>query len=101
MTIKDIEDQSNSETKRILIELYGSAKYLIDSGLTPIQKDDWGTLYDVGTHRVVHLLNSTEEPDGGRREYWIECPKECDTAHAAVAWSYGETVETYRPVVMT
>lgn len=101
ISLADIAAENNSESKRIMIERYGVDRYVRESAMTPVQSDDWGTLYDLGSHRVVRLLNSTTEADGTAREYFRAVPRECATAHAAVAWTFGLTAETYRPAVMS
>src|SRR6266436_180030 len=43
----------------------------------------------VGTAPIVlvHVTNSTPEPDGSRRRYFLRVPPEVKTARAAVAWT--------------
>jgi hypothetical protein len=100
-TLADIKAEKNAESKRVMIERYGVDKYVRESGMTPISTDDWGTLYDLGTHRVVRLLNSTLEPDGSAREYFRAVPSSCQTAREAVAWTFGLPEPEYAPAVMS
>ncbi len=95
-TWKDIDAQSNSEVRRIMMDLYGPARYIKDAGIAPVHSDDFGTLYrrdngDGTVFTVVKVVNSTAEPDGSFNDYWLRVN---DTlyggdvgriAHAAVA----------------
>lgn len=98
MRLYDIESERNDETKRLMIEWYGLERYIRESEMVPVQSDDWGTLYDLGTHKVVRLVNSTMNSDGTFNEYFRRCPSSVETAHEAVAWSFGLTTDTYQPV---
>jgi hypothetical protein len=69
ITVAHIEQEQNAELRRILIERYGTARYLLDSGARQIQRDDFGVLYrkeltDDEPIVMVRVLNSTPEPDG-------------------------------------
>jgi hypothetical protein len=101
IALADITAEKNAESKRIMIERFGIDKYVRESGMLPISTDDWGTLYDLGSHRVVRLVNSTTETDGTARQYFRSVPTSCATAHEAVAWTFGLEEKNYQPVVMS
>jgi hypothetical protein len=101
IALADITAEKNAESKRIMIERFGTDKYVRESGMLPISTDDWGTLYDLGSHRVVRLVNSTTETDGTARQYFRAVPTSCATAHEAVAWTFGLEEKNYQPVVMS
>lgn len=69
ITLLEIHNADNAEVRRAMIERYGTARYLLDTGAEQVNKDDYGILY---RHRMkndedivmVHVLNSTPEPDG-------------------------------------
>ena len=75
-TWKDIEKQPNAEVRRVMINMYGQDRYIMDSGMKPIHEDDWGVLYekvfpdDPEPLRVVKVVNSTPEPDGTYKDYF-------------------------------
>ena len=79
---------------------------------------------------MVRVLNSTPEPDGSLsmeeamqvfgetkvkrqltilgwnkparfKEYWLRVPPDMQTAHEAVAWTFGKTPATYQPDLET
>jgi hypothetical protein len=69
ITVEKIDAELNAEVRRIMIEKYGTSRYLIDSGSRQIQRDDYGVLYrkelnDDEPIVMVRVLNSTPEPDG-------------------------------------
>jgi hypothetical protein len=47
---------------------------------------------------MVEVLNSTPEPDGTRRTYWLRVPPSTRTAKEGVAWTFGLQAEAYAPV---
>lgn len=69
ITVAKIDAERNAEVRRIMIEKYGTSRYLLDSGARQIQRDDFGVLYrkeltDDEPIVMVRVLNSTPEPDG-------------------------------------
>jgi len=91
---KDIDNQKNVEVRRVMIDLYGKDKYIIDSGAEIVHQDDFGTLYrkemlDDEPLMMVKVVNSTVEPDGTFKDYFIRVDEKCygglKTARAAVA----------------
>ena len=46
---------------------------------------------------MVEVLNSTPEPDGTRRTYFLRVPPTMRTAREAVAWTFGLDGGEYRP----
>lgn len=93
-TVEDIENQPNAEVRRVMIELYGQSKYLIDSNAEVVHEDDFGTLYrkEIPNDEplmMVKVVNSTVEPDGTFKDYFIRVDEKAygglKTARAAVA----------------
>ena len=50
---------------------------------------------------MVKVVNSTPEPDGSFKDYFLRVPPDMQTAHQAVAWTFDKTVATYQPVLQT
>jgi hypothetical protein len=106
ITVKEIESEANVEVRRVMMEKYGQSRFLLDSGAVEIHKDDWGTLYRKEVPEdeplvMVNVLNSTLEPDGSAKPYWLRVPPTMTTARAAVAWTFQQAAETYAPEVET
>ena len=114
ITTKHIEDETNAEVRRILIERYGQARYLLDSKAEKIHEDDFGTLYHKEIPNdeplvMVKVVNSTAEPDGTFKDYFLRVNPELRplldnqqlgarqplTARNAVASTFGLRGEDY------
>jgi len=103
ITVEKIYGEKNIEIRRIMIEQYGESKYLLETGATVVSEDECGILYrkdlDFDDPIVmVKVLNSTLEPDGERRTYFLRVPPEVRSAREAVAWTFGLGADEYRPV---
>ncbi|MER5433713.1 DUF6745 domain-containing protein [Streptomyces sp. NPDC002588] len=98
-----IRAEENAELRRVMLEYYGYDRYLADSGAHPVHRDETGTLWridlaDDEAVLMVEVLNSTPEPDGTRRTYWLRVPPSTRTAREGVAWTFGLGAEVYAPV---
>jgi hypothetical protein len=106
ITVAEIEAEANVEVRRVMIEKYGQARYLLDSGAVEIHKDDWGILYrkeiaDDEAIQMVKVVNSTPEPDGSHKDYFIRTPPTLTTARASVAWTFAQDEGKYHPEIET
>jgi hypothetical protein len=107
LTVQVIERQWNAEVRRVMVERYGTGRFLRDSGARIVDDDPrFGTLYrkDLSGDEpmaMVKVINATPEPDGLRKEYFLRVPPNTPTAQAAVAWTFGLSVGEYDPVVET
>jgi hypothetical protein len=100
--VVEIDRERNLEVRRIMIERYGLEKFLRDSAARTIHKDKYGRLYRKELPGdepivVVKVENSTAEPDGSNRYYFLRVPPDITTARAAVAWTFGMTETQYAP----
>ena len=103
---KRIDAEKNVEVRRVLMELYGQARYLADSGAQEVASDARGVLYRKELPGdeplvMVKLRNSTPEPDGSFKDYFLRVPPTMQTAAQAVAWSFDQGEDAYAPVVET
>lgn len=97
-----IDTLENVEQRRVLLELFGAARYLQECGATVIHKDNFGILYSIPMRDdepvvMVQVTNSTPEPDGTFREYFLRVPPAIRRAREAVAWSFGMKEHEYNP----
>jgi hypothetical protein len=105
ITVQRISDETNAEVRRVMIDLYGTERYITDSGAIIVHElaaDH--ALQGLRTARVlrkdisddepiiyVDLLNSTPEPDGTTRRYMLRVDpnayggEAARNAHAAAA----------------
>jgi hypothetical protein len=125
ITVARIEAEQNAEVRRIMVERYGESRYLEDCGAALVHEDEFGRLYRrelAGDEPLVmvRVENSTTEPDGSRKVYWLRVHPELRplhrstpgerhqlgkpqklTARNAVASTFGLRGEEYAPVVQT
>lgn len=102
ITVEQIERESNAELKRILIERYGLDRFILNSKAVKLSEDDAGVLYrkDMLNDEpivVVKVKNSTAEPDGSYRNYFLRVPPRVTTAREAVAWTFHMLPFEYEP----
>jgi hypothetical protein len=120
VTVERINAEQNAEIRRVMLERYGWGRYIEDSGAKELHRDEFGTLYRqelAGDEPLVMVAvdNSTLEPDGTRKRYFLRVhpelrPLRADgtmgnpqtpTAHNAVASTFGMTGDQYHPVLET
>jgi hypothetical protein len=105
ITVAEIQAEANAEVRRAMIERMGWDRWLEQTGARPVQSDRFGDLYrttvDDAEVGVVVVVNSTPEPDGHFKRYALLVPAEHESAHAAVASTFGLTAEQYQPAMET
>jgi hypothetical protein len=98
LTTSQIRNSTNTERRRVMIERYGTERFLHDVGSELIAQDDmgrlWRTRHPVARDEeeplaLVEVTNSTAEPDGSHRHYFLRVPPTIRTARSAVAWTFG------------
>jgi hypothetical protein len=85
----------------------GFAAYIRDAGGERLDHDArYGTLWRLNMPWdepivMIEVVNSTPEPDGNFKRYWLRVPPEMTTAREAVAWTFNMPAEEYAPVKET
>ncbi|MFD8386937.1 DUF6745 domain-containing protein [Streptomyces sp. NPDC059679] len=102
LTAERIRTEENAELRRVMLEHYGYDRYLTESGAKPVHRDETGVLWRIemaGDEPVVmvEVVNSTPEPDGTHRTYWLRVPPRTTTAREGVAWTFGLDADGYAP----
>lgn len=106
LTPDRIRDEENAELRRVMLEYYGYDRYLRESGAEPMHRDKAGVLWRIPLPDdedvvMVEVVNSTPEPDGTSRTYWLRVPPSTRTAKEGVAWTFGLAAEAYEPLRQT
>lgn len=106
ITTDKILREWNAEIRRIMMERFGAARFIKESGAKKVQEDECGALYrkDIPGREpwlMVKVKNSTAEPDGSFKEYFLRVPPEMQTAREAVAWTFHMSANEYSPEVET
>ncbi|MDL4775095.1 MULTISPECIES: DUF6745 domain-containing protein [Thermomonosporaceae] len=101
-----IAGEPNSELRRVMLEIFGYDRYLAETGARPLHRDETGVLWSIdlpGDEPVVmvEVVNSTPEPDGSYRTYYLRVPPDTRTARAGVAWTFGVPEADYQPEKQT
>jgi hypothetical protein len=99
--------EPNAEVRRVMLERL-PAEAVADK-LKLIHSDDFGSLYceDDSNWRnpdalaFVKVVNSTPEPDGSFKDYFLRVPGDMRRAKQAVAWTFGLTEEQYQPIAQS
>lgn len=102
LTPQRIREEENAELRRVMLEHYGYDRYLEESGAEPVQRDETGVLWRIELDGdeplvMVEVVNSTPEPDGTHRTYWLRVPPRMRTAREGVAWTFGLEEGEYMP----
>lgn len=106
LKMKNIMEEGNIEVRRALIDIYGLEDFIRHSGAKTIHEDDCGVLYQKEMFGdeplvVVKVYNSTPEPDGSIKAYFLRVPPQTRTAREAVAWSFNMNEDDYKPLQET
>jgi hypothetical protein len=112
ITVADIDSESNVERRRVLVDLFGPERLVREGGANVVHEDETGRLWRRELDRggppwrrrdepvvLVEVTNSTPEPDGSVRTYFLRVPPDTTTARAGVAWTFGLGAVEYRPAV--
>jgi hypothetical protein len=126
ITVAKIDAEKNAEVRRVMIERYllgeeihGAGAFMRDAGGKSLDHDErYGTLWwrEIdGDESIVILevINSTREPDGHFKHYWLRIDPQIrpllagnqfgrpqkPTALNAVASTFGKTGEEYAPAI--
>jgi len=106
LTVDRIQRERNAEIRRVMLEHFGYERYLREAGARKLGSDETGTLWYLDLPGdeplvMVEVVNSTPEPDGTSRVYWLRVPPTIRSAREGVAWTFGLTAEEYQPLVQT
>lgn len=72
ITAAQVAAESNAEVRRVMVERMGHERYVRESGAARVHSDDFGVLYRTADGQlVVEVVNSTVEPDGSSKRYWL------------------------------
>ncbi len=92
----------NIERRRILIDIFGEARFLQEANAKLISEDSCGTLYRLELPPdepivMVKVKNSTPEPDGSFKNYFLRVPPDMVRPRQAVAWTFNLREKDYLP----
>jgi hypothetical protein len=87
-----------------MIGRFPAERYLRDAGAQRVASDEWGTLHRLPVNGdedvvMVEVANSTPEPDGSVKDYWLRVPPDSKSPVEALAWTFDMPVGEYREMV--
>lgn len=104
ISFEEVMSMPNQEVKYAGIRLYGFDRMLEEDRFNIIDEDEeTGMLLLEYTGvfsdpiRVVSVFNSTPEPDGSVKRYFLNVPPDMKTAKQAVAWTFRKEEGEYAP----
>lgn len=106
LTLATIRTETNIPRRRAYIDRYGIGKFMLESGARIVDQSAMGTLYLLDQSRdeplqAVRVTNSSPEPDGSYREYFLRVPPGPRSVREALAWTFFMDEDQYRPGVET
>lgn len=104
INVARIVNEKNQTIRQVLLEMFGQDRFIEESGAHVVDRYKGGVLYrydfDFSEPLVmVKVKNSTPEPDGTYKYYYLRVPPDMQTAKQAVAWTFGLTSSEYEPKV--
>jgi hypothetical protein len=104
LTVAQITREENAEVRRLMIQRFGFARYIRESGAQLIHTDKRGKLWRADRPGdtpilMVEVRNSTPEPDGSVKDYFLRVPPDMKSATEAVAWTFSMKSTEWRPRV--
>jgi hypothetical protein len=104
--LEDLPLDSDLEVLHATIDLLGHQRFLKAANAKLIHEDNFGKLhrvrfFDMEPLLLVEVINSTPEPNGTVNHHLLRVPPETETAHGAVAWTFGRRAIDYEPEVET
>ncbi len=108
MTVETINQESNAEVRRVMLERYGFARYAKDADMVVVDDKDHGVAGLKGAKLlrrnldgdeplvVLQMVNSTPEPDGEQKIYLERVPPTMRTTLEAAAWRFDVSEDEYR-----
>nr|WP_143838088.1 hypothetical protein [Nitrospira cf. moscoviensis SBR1015] len=108
ITADKINQEPNSEVRRVMLERLGLERYLRTVDAKRIDAHDDGNLWlieppteDDEPLKLLELTNWTDEPDGTRKKYIFSVPPDMERVLQAKAWKYRVEDGFYNPAIQT
>jgi hypothetical protein len=97
------DQEPNLEIRRVMISRMGADRYMRLRGGVRMQLDDFGELWRIDSYYpetgeplvMCKVVNSTSNPDGSFRDYWLQVPPDMASARQAVAWTFDVPEDVY------
>jgi hypothetical protein len=106
ITLEMIDSTANVEVRRVMLEKFGFDRYIRESKSKLLDQSSWGKLWrrdfrDDEPIVMLEVQNSTPEPDGSYKTYFLRVPPNMTIAKEAVAWTFEMNQQSYDPRYQT
>lgn len=103
LTLEEILNNPNTEVRRVGLEIYGMDNIYKKGECEVIHEEGDQSLIEIESYpaRFVRVINSTPEPDGSFKVYFLCVPPSVTTVSEAVSWTFRKDPETYNPDIET
>jgi hypothetical protein len=104
VTFDEVMTHPNQECRYVGLKIYGLDRMFDEGRFTILDRDEDKDHYllqcDILGSNItyVKVLNSTAEPDGTYKPYFLCVPPHIKTCKEGVAWTFGKSVDEYNPV---
>ena len=104
ITLKEVLAHPNTEVRFVGMKIVGMDKVMNDKSTKIIHRDEEKNqvlfqIKGIFTDPVsyVKVVNSTQEPDGSYKDYYLCVPPDMKTCKQAVAWTFRLSAKEYEP----
>jgi hypothetical protein len=106
LTAERIRNESNAETRRVMLERFGFDRFVQEGGATVVHGDECRELLRIEINDdeplvMMKVRNSTPEADGSHKDYLLRVPPSMERAKQAVAWTFDIPELEYVPWIET
>ena len=108
LTVEEVLTHPNSECRYVGVKIIGHDKIKSSSNARVVDRcDETGmelfTISGIFSEPISYLkvVNSTAEPDGSYKNYYLCVPPSCETCRQAVAWTFRKDSSSYKPIQET
>ncbi len=104
LTVDDILEERNIEVRQVLLERFSIDRFVLEAGAARRDESPYGTLWikaipgEAEPRAWVEVINSTPEPDGTYKHYFLRVPPNVVTAKQGIAWTFGLESSDYGPL---
>jgi hypothetical protein len=109
LTIEEVLKHTNAEVRYVGMRIIGMDKVLNDKNTKIIHRDEekdmvlfqFSGVFESESISYLKVVNSTMEPDGTFKNYYLCVPPTCKTCREAVAWTFKMDEKEYFPTQET
>jgi hypothetical protein len=109
LTAEEVLSHPNAEVRAVGLEIYGYDRLESHPEIRIVHRDRAKSMLLMQFHSpklheplsIVKVRNSSREPDGSHRNYYLCVPPSMKTCQEAVAWTFDRLSEEYHPMIET